>query len=125
MFNVPVFVLSAPKALFADPPVQLPTIEAELPDVKLNVTHETLLPAIALAVSVIPFCKANDPPLVALLALSFRTSATVVSTLTVTAKLLLCSTSLLVKVDHTSAAEPVGVVAQTSVAFMLPAFLAK
>jgi hypothetical protein len=125
MFNVPVLVLSAAKALLPVPPVQLPTMEAEFPDVKPNVTHETLLPAITLAVSVIPFCKANDPPLVALLALSFRTSPTVVSTLTVMAKLLECSTSLLVKVDHTSAAEPVGVVAQTSVAFMFAAFLAK
>ena len=124
MFNVPVLVLSAPKALFADPPVQLPTMEAELPDVKLDVTHATV-PAITLAVSVIPFCKANDPPLVALFALSFRTSPTVVSTLTVMAKLLECSTSLLVKVDHTSAADPAGVVAQTSVAFMFAAFLAK
>ncbi len=82
-------------------------------------------PANPFAVSVTPLDSVKPPPAVALLALSVRTSATVVSTLTVMAKLLECSTSVLSKVDHTSAAEPVGVVAQTSVAFMLPAFLAK
>ncbi len=59
------------------------------------------------------------------LALSFLTVPTVVSTLTVIAKLLECKTSALVKVDQTSAAVPLGVVAHTSVALMLPAFLAK
>jgi hypothetical protein len=86
---------------------------------------QTVVPATTLAVKVIPLFSEKLPPFVALLALSFRTSATVVLTLTVMAKLLECSTSVALKVDHTSAAVPLGVVAQTSVALMLPAFLAK
>jgi hypothetical protein len=106
--------------------VALPTKVAELPDVPLNITQAVAVdPAIELVVSVIPLDNVKLPPAVALLALSFRTSATVALTLTVTAKLLLCSTSVLVKVENTSAAVPLGVVAQTSVALMLPAFLAK
>jgi hypothetical protein len=100
---------------------------AELPVVPENCTQAEapLLPATQFAVSVTPLDNVNEPPAVALFALSFRTVATVVETLTVMAKLLACSTSLLVKIDHTSAAVPLGVVAQTSVALMLPAFLAK
>jgi hypothetical protein len=102
-----------------------PTKFAEFPLPPENESSVAVEPAKALPVSVTPLDSVKVPPAVALLALSFRTSPTVVETLTVTAKLLLCSTSLLVNVDHTSAAEPVGVVAQTSVALMLPAFLAK
>jgi hypothetical protein len=106
--------------------VALPTKVAELPDVPLNITQAVVVdPAIELAVSVIPLDSVKLPPAVALFALSFRTSPTVVLTLTVTAKLLECSTSLLVKVENTSAAVPLGVVAQMSVAFMFAAFLAK
>jgi hypothetical protein len=102
-----------------------PTKFAEFPLPPENVSSVAVDPVKALAVSVMPFDNVKPPPAVALLALSFRTSPTVVETLTVMAKLLLCSTSLLVKVDHTSAAVPLGVVAQTSVAFTLAAFLAK
>ncbi len=126
MFSVPVLALAAPCALPALPAVTFPTMFAELPVVPLYCTQaEALLPATQFAVSVTPFDSVKLPPAVALLALSLRTVSTVVETLTVMAKLLLCSTSLLVKVDHTSAAVPLGVVAQTSVALMLPAFLAK
>jgi hypothetical protein len=124
--SVPVLVLLAPLAPFAPPPVALPTKVAELPDVPLNITQAVANdPAIELAVSVTPLDNVKLPPAVALLALSFRTSATVALTLTVTAKLLLCSTSLLVKVENTSAAEPPAVVAQMSAALMFAAFLAK
>ena len=82
-------------------------------------------PANTFAVRVTPLLSVKFPPAVALLVLSFRTSATVALTLTVTVKLFEYSTSLLVKVENTSAAEPPAVVAQMSVALMLAAFLAK
>jgi hypothetical protein len=82
-------------------------------------------PAKAFAVSVIPLFKTNEPPAVALLALSLRTWPTVVLTFTVMEKLFECRTSAVVNVLQTSAAAPLGVVAQTSAASMFPAFLAK
>jgi hypothetical protein len=56
--------------------------------------------------------------------LSVRISATVVLTFSVMAKLLAISTSDDVNVENTSLAEPLGVVAHTSVAFTLPALRA-
>jgi hypothetical protein len=99
-----------------------PTIVAEFVDANVAQFAD---PEMMSAVSVTPLFSVKLPPAVALFAVSFRTVATVVLTLTVMAKLLECSTSALVKLDHTSAAVPLGVVAQTSVASMLPAFLAK
>jgi hypothetical protein len=108
------------------PPVQFPTREAEFPAVPLNPTQRAVVdPAKAFAVSVTLFDKVKPPPAVALLALSLRTSPTVVLTFTVMAKLFECRTSAVVNVLQTSDAVPVGVVAQTSVASMFPAFLAK
>jgi hypothetical protein len=126
MVSVPVELLLAPWALLADPPVALPTSVAELPLVPANTTQAAAVdPVTALAVRVTPLDRVKFPPAVAELALSFLTVPTVVATLTVMAKLLECKTSALVKVDQTSAAVPLGVVAHTSVALMLPAFLAK
>ena len=128
MFRVPLDILraQAPVPDPAVPPWQFPTKFAEFPDACENVTHAVFVdPEKALAVSVTPFDKSNDPPAVALLALSLRTSPTVVLTFTVMAKLFECRTSVVVNVLQTSDAAPAGVVAQTSVASMFPAFLAK
>ena len=128
MFSVPVDILraQAPVPDPAVPPWQFPTKFAEFPDAPENVTHAVEVePEKAFAVSVIPLDKSNEPPAVAVLALSLRTSPTVVLTFTVMEKLLECSTSALVNVPQTSLAVPVGVVAHTSVAFMFPALRAK
>jgi hypothetical protein len=125
--SVPVPANLAPSALELVPPVQSPTIAAEFPAEPEYVTQTApeAEPANTFAVSVTPFDRVKPPPAVALLALSLRTSPTVVLTFTVMAKLFECSTSAVVNVLQTSDAVPVGVVAQTSVALMFPAFLAK
>jgi hypothetical protein len=129
MLNVPEVVKSKQLPVIEPPvpPVQFPTREAEFPAVPLNPTQRVIVdPAKAFAVSVIPLFKTNEPPAVALLALSLRTSPVaprLMSTLTVIAKLLAMRTSPAANV--TAEAVPLGVVAHTSVALMLPALRAK
>jgi hypothetical protein len=125
IFSVPVEVLFTPWQFAPVPAVTFPTIDAELPEVPEKVT-QVEVPAMQFAVSVTPLESVNPPPAVALLALSVRTSPVaprLVETLTVIAKELAMRTSPLAKV--TAAAVPLGVVAQTSLALMFPAFRAK
>jgi hypothetical protein len=83
--------------------------------------------AYTLALRVIPVDKVNDPPVVAPPVVSLRTSPVLlprsVFTLTVMANEFAMSTSPLANV--TTAAVPLGVVAHTSAALMLPALRAK
>jgi hypothetical protein len=129
MFKVPVDVLFAATLIpaVAFPPWQLPTKVAEFPEVPANRTHElvTALPEKALAVRVILFSKVNEPPPVAPSVVSFLTAPVAprsVSTLTVMANEFAMRTSPAANV--TAEAVPLGVVAQTSVASMFPAFRA-
>jgi hypothetical protein len=122
--NVPVDVFVTAIFVPDAPDVQFPTMLALLPEVPAKVTHVDAAPLITLAVNVTPLDRVKDPPLVEEFP-KFLTSPTVVLTFTVMAKLFECRTSAVVNVLQTSDAVPVGVVAQTSVASMFPAFLAK
>jgi hypothetical protein len=76
------------------------------------------------AVKVTPSDRVNAPPRVAPPVVSLRTSATVVLTLTVMAKLFDINTSEDVNVGNRLLAVPLGVVAHTSTALMFPALRA-
>jgi hypothetical protein len=76
-------------------------------------------------VRVTPSANEKLPPTVAPPVVSLRTSATVALTLTVMAKELAIKTSAFVNVGKRLLAVPVGAVAQTSAALMLPALRAK
>jgi hypothetical protein len=125
ILRIPVLVLFTPWQLAPVPAVTFPTIDAEFPEVPENVT-QTVVPAMQFAVSVTPLERVKEPPAVALFALSVRTSPVaprLVETLTVMANELAIRTSPATNV--TAPAVPPGVVAQTSVALMFPAFRAK
>jgi hypothetical protein len=121
MSKVPALDLLIPWPELEDvPPRALPTMVPEVVPVWLT-QAVAVLPAKILAVSVTPSASVNDPPAVAELMLSFRTSPVLprfVDTLTVTVKEFATSTSPLAKV--TAAAVPAGVVAQMLAAFMFP-----
>jgi LysM repeat protein len=127
MFSVPLEVLLVANAFDPLPPIQFPTIVAELPDVPEKVTQTEFPkdPAKQFAVSVTPLESVNPPPAVAPPNVLFRTSPVaprLVSTLTVMAKEFAMRTSPATNV--TAPAVPLGVVAQTSEALMFPALRA-
>jgi hypothetical protein len=128
MLSVPVPVKVAAEPLPEDelPPVQFPTMAAEVPEPPAKVAHgEVVVPAKTLAVSVTPLESVNDPPAVAPPVVSLRTSPVaprLVETLTVMAKEFAIRTSPAANV--TADAVPAGAVAQTSAALMFPALRA-
>ena len=126
MVSVPVDALVAPVAVLALPPVTFPVMVAEFSAVPEKVTQATV-PAKTFAVSVTPLDRVNAPPAVAPPVVSLRTWPVLPrlqETLTVMAKLFAIRTSPAVKDGKRSPAVPLGVVAQTSVAFMFPALRA-
>jgi hypothetical protein len=107
---------------FIPPPVILPIKAAEIDPEPL--THGAV-PANTFDVNVIPLLILNNPPVVAPPVVSLRISPTVVFTLSVMVNEFAIKTSEDVNVENTSTAVPLGVVAQTSAALMLPALRAK
>ncbi len=122
--KVPLPELAHPVLKAAVPAVIFPTIDPIAGEADEKLT-QVAVPANTFAVNVIPLFNVNDPPAVALPVVSLRTSATVVFTFSVIVNELAIKTSAFVNVGNRLLAVPLGVVAQTSVAFTFPVLRAK
>jgi hypothetical protein len=116
-------VIDTPKLALAVPPRIVSERSVQL---ELEITKQVLVPAKTLDVSVTPADIVKEPPVVAPFALSVRicpVNPRSFETLTVMANEFAMRTSPLANV--TAAAVPLGAVAHTSAALMLPALRAK